>query len=435
MVRRLIAASIVLAMAAVPLAGCARAASRDIAVAGDTRVDLVTVAAPRLTPPAIDVTVGIVKPKRSDVDTPGLAAMMGAQMRSGAAKAAAAAIAARRPTAAGMLTAVMVRAGQTVRKGQVLARFDDALLRLGVQNAEMAERKAKTTPDVLASQASDLRDTRATARATGRTQLASAQQKIDAARTQLEAGIAQAQAAKKALPGMLSALPGLQAQLKALLAKPDKTPGDLAAITGLKAKIGDIMKAKAFVGGLPKMLAGLQQLATAQQQLDAGRAKLNSGIAKLSDAISQIDSGKDVAKVAVGMPAAAVAQAQTALANATLYAPCDGVVVTALHTGEVPMVGAPVVVIRPAGDTLIDTYLTSDQLARVRVGSVADVSMDSVRGSLHGRVQWISADQQFAPSNYPTQIVHLSRVVRVTVSVPDVLPAGVPADVVIHPSS
>lgn len=97
------------------------------------------------------------------------------------------------------------------------------------------------------------------------------------------------------------------------------------------------------------------------------------------------------------------------------------------------MVGAPVVVMRPAGDTLVDTYLTRDQLAGVHVGTSADVSLDSVHGVLQGSVHAISANEQFPPSNYPTQIVHLSRVVRVTVSVPDTLPLGVPADVVIRP--
>jgi multidrug resistance efflux pump len=448
--RRAIAFGIALAIAAVPLGGCAKATSTDIAVAGDTRVDLVTVAAPKLATPTVDVTVGITKTKRSDVDTPGASAMMAAQM-----KAAAAGGSSRQAVPAGMLTAVMVRTGDRVKKGQVLATFDDRLLKLGVQNAEASERKANATPGVLKSQAADLRDTRATARQ----KIASGQAKLDSGRAQLEAGIAKIQAGVKQLPTVLAGLSdartGLAAITKALAAAlralaaakragaPASTIAQLEGqIKGLAAQraqlAGIVQKLSAALAGiragqamLPQLQATLQQLQTAQAQLNAGK----SGISKLSDAISQLESGSDVAKVAAGVPSAGLARAEAALAQATLYAPSDGVVVSAMQPGELPIVGAPVVVVRPAGDTLVDTYLTSDQLEHVKVGSNADVSMDSIPGVLHGTVKWISADQQFAPSNYPTQIVHLSRVVRVTVSVPEVLPAGVPADVVIHPSS
>jgi multidrug resistance efflux pump len=435
--RRTAAACVTLAIAVASLSGCAKSVSTGIAVSGATRVDLVTVAAPKLTAPTIDVTAGIIKPKRSDIATPGMGAMMTAQMKaaSAAAQAAAAAAAARRPIPAGMLTSVSVRPGDRVKKGQVIATFDDALLKLGVQSAEAAERKAGATPRILASQASDLRDTRATARSTGRAQLAAGQQKLDSGKASLEAKIALAVAMQPKLPAMLAALPGLKATLGALVAKPVKTPADREAIAALTKQIKEIGGAQALVAALPTMRGLLQQMAAAQQQLNAGKAKLNSGIAKLSDAIDQLSSGSDVARVAAGIPSAARAAAETALSQATLRAPCDGVVVTALHAGEVPIVGAPVVTIRPSGDTLLDTYLTLEQLSHVKTGCSADVSVDSVRAPLRGTVKWISADQQFAPSNYPTQIVHLSRVVRVTVSVPDVLPAGVPADVVIHPSS
>jgi hypothetical protein len=92
-----------------------------------------------------------------------------------------------------------------------------------------------------------------------------------------------------------------------------------------------------------------------------------------------------------------------------------------------------VIVIRPNAGTLVDAYVDPADIARVKLGMSADVSMDSVRGELEGEVRRVWPDEEFPPSNYPTKIVHLSRVVRVTVAVnDDALPLGVPADVVIH---
>lgn len=410
-------ALVVMAMAA---AGCSKTASSAVSVAGDTRVDLVSVAAPKLTTPTVDISVGI------GSGAPAKHASGGGSAQRG-------------PSPAGRLAVVTVRAGQVVRKGQVVARFDDTLLRLGLQLAQAARRRSGALPGVLSSQASTLRDQRATVRSTGRSQLLTGQQKIDAARAKLKAGIAAVVKAKAALPALEAQLAGLKAQLAALVAKPVKTPTDLATIAALKALIAQLApvvgKAEGAVAGLPNMRAGLKQLDKAQAQLDAGRATLNAGLAKMTDAIDQLSDASSVAKVAEGIQSSAVLLARAALAQATLTAPCDGVVVSAMHAGEVAMVGAPVVTIRPAGPTLVDTYLEADQLARIRLGAPADVTLDSVPGPLRGVVKEIDARDQFPPSSYPTQIVHLSRVVRVTVSVPDTLPLGVPADVVIRPSS
>jgi X-X-X-Leu-X-X-Gly heptad repeat protein len=437
------------AVSLLSLAACARPATSGIAVAGDTRVDLVTVAAPRLTAPAIDVTVGIAKAQvpggrtpASKVNTPGQA--------SGA----------RRSLPAGRLAVVTVRAGDTVRRGQVVAVFDDTLLRLGVASAEAAERRNAAGAGALARQASDLRDTRA--------QLRDQRAKLDAGLAQLQKGIAgvrqlesavaqlQAGVAKthKALAQLAAARAALAAKLadaKKAAASPSPPPGIEQVIAQLEAQIagidGQTAQLKATQARLASTLAGLQaRLAQVRAmmpadpgqtvaQLQAGKAKIASGLSQLSSGIDQLEAAGTKVEAAQGIRSVAVEAARAALAQATLRAPCDGVVTSAMHGGEVAMIGAPVAVIRPAGGTLVDTYLTNDQLAGIHRGTSAEVTLDSVRGVLRGSVREVSAFEQFPPSNYPTQIVHLSRVVRVTVSVPETLPLGVPADVVIRPPS
>lgn len=400
-------ALLVAAAVLLQLAGCARSASDDISVSGQTRVDLVTVSAPRLDSPTADTAVGIARQQPPDARDRSGASALSVMMKASSYRAhnvaAAAAAAARRPSVAGTLGTVTVQPGDVVRKGQVLARFDDRLLKLAVGNAEAAERAAAAKGDVLASQVADLHNLRASVGRKGRARLAAGQSQLDSKRFELQAKLAAAIQAKAALPRLLQV--------------PHPTPEQRQAVSLAMA--------------LPQLRAAGRQLDAAQSRIDAGREKLESALAKMTDGIRQLESACEVARAAAGIPAVGVHAAKAALDQATIIAPCDGVVMRAMQAGEVAIVGAPVVTIRPTGPTLVDTYLEPGQAACVKAGASADIALDSLP-EVHGRVWTVSSRLESPPSNYPTQIVHLSRVVHVTVSVPETLPIGVPVDVVIH---
>jgi multidrug resistance efflux pump len=122
---------------------------------------------------------------------------------------------------------------------------------------------------------------------------------------------------------------------------------------------------------------------------------------------------------------------------ATIVAPVNGVVTYARPAGTAVMVGAPVVRIRPDAPTRIYTYLTSDQLTQVAVGSRATVTFDSNTGApLTGRVSYLGDDAGVPPTSFPTSIVHMTRAVRVTVELDDgqTAPPGTPVDIEIATS-
>jgi multidrug resistance efflux pump len=98
------------------------------------------------------------------------------------------------------------------------------------------------------------------------------------------------------------------------------------------------------------------------------------------------------------------------------------------------MVGAPIVRVRPGGHTEIDTYLTAAQLALIRVGSRAEVDFDSnSAGMLQGVVSRIADSAAYPPTSFPTGIVHMTKTVRVTISLDegDWAPPGTPVDVLL----
>jgi X-X-X-Leu-X-X-Gly heptad repeat protein len=458
----LAAASLLLAAGAT---GCASTRTDGIAVSGTTSADLVTVSAPKLDTPAMDVTIGI-----ANLQTPQLQAVA----RKKAQAAAAASASNRSPVPAGRLATVTVQAGDTVKKGQVIAVFDDAGLKLAVQYVEAGYKRVRKTADTLDANASDLRDQRETvydARAqllTGITQMkqgiagiaqmksgiaqmtsglaqmdaglgqmSAALSKIDAGRAQLASALAAAEHAAETTP----APPGIDEQIAALKQQIAKLDGQRASLitqrTALqkqrKALAGQLAGLKATLAAVQKKIPGDPAALLAQMQ--SGKAQVASALSKMADGISQMENGADTMRVGSEAQSAALKAARQALSDATLRAPCDGVVVSAMPGGQVAMVGAPVVVIRPSGETLVDVYLEADQLAGVKPGVTADIALDSVPNVLKGTVRTVWSTQTFPPTAYPTKVVHLSRVTRVTVRVADdALPRGVPADVVIHPS-
>jgi X-X-X-Leu-X-X-Gly heptad repeat protein len=193
---------------------------------------------------------------------------------------------------------------------------------------------------------------------------------------------------------------------------------------------------------LPKLEAAYASLQVLVRQMTAANGKIASGLSQMADALTKMSDGIDqlentakVVRIASEGQAVGVDLARNSLAQAALRSPCAGVVKKAVPGGQMVMVGAPVVVIRPKGPTLVDAYLAPDQIGRVKVGDPSDVTFDSVPKVLKGTVSTVWPTETFPPTNYPTRIVHLSGAVRVTVTVPDErLPLGIPADVVIHPS-
>ncbi|TLM68390.1 MAG: HlyD family efflux transporter periplasmic adaptor subunit, partial [Actinobacteria bacterium] len=125
--------------------------------------------------------------------------------------------------------------------------------------------------------------------------------------------------------------------------------------------------------------------------------------------------------------------ANAKVAQATVVAPCSGIVTEARRAGTLAMAGAPLVRVRADGPTRVDTFVTPEQLAEVRLGVAAEVGFDSnaAGAPLPGRVTRIAETAEFPPTSLATPIVHMTRVVRVTVTIDDGgwAPPGTPVDV------
>ena len=247
-------------------------------------------------------------------------------------------------------------------------------------------------------------------------------------------------------------------------------------IDGFQVKEGDHLAAGAVVGSIETdQLRDQQQEAVSQRQATASRI---AEIAKQIDALAvqqeiarrayertrrlydkkaataqQLDQTERDYRVLGEQIAAARAQQQTIrnevasaeariaqvserINKATIRNPIDGtVLVTYAEAGEVTQPGQPLYRIADLRSVEVRAYVTETQLASVKVGHPARVSVDtgkSQRAVVNGTITWVSSDAEFTPTPIQTRDERADLVYAIKIRVPNpngILKIGMPADV------
>ncbi len=383
-------------------------ASGTLALAGDVRAQSVTVNAPAIVYPAIDTSVGI-----ATTATAGPPARSSAGMSVSMS---------RLPVVSGRLAAVYVGLGSRVTTGQPLVQLDTAMLDLGVEQAEANATRARTQVDVLDSLLDTLGGSAQTV-ATARAKLLATGSTLTAALSQAEAGRVKLLSAIAALEQVISHLPTSTPMPPTSTVPPGRrSPNPVVVLAQLKAQLAQLDAA------IVKLRSGLALLAS-------GKAQLASASSQLDTARSQLETARDVANIMVGAQELGVSVAEVERDQARILSPVSGVVTYVLAAGSTAMVGTPLDAITPDRPVLVDTYVADNQIAGVSVGERADVSYDSAPGAvLHGRVTIIAASSTFPPTSFPTNLIHLTRALEVTITLDrgPAPPPGTPVDLVIH---
>jgi HlyD family secretion protein len=143
------------------------------------------------------------------------------------------------------------------------------------------------------------------------------------------------------------------------------------------------------------------------------------------------------ARAQVTQAEAAITLARARLAEATIEAPIDGVVLRKnLEAGETANPGVPIVTLLDPRVIWLRAYVPETDIGRVRLGQAATISVDAYPGrAFAGVISEIASEAEFTPRNVQTKKERVNLVFRVKVSAtnPDgVLKPGMPADAVLH---
>jgi HlyD family secretion protein len=143
----------------------------------------------------------------------------------------------------------------------------------------------------------------------------------------------------------------------------------------------------------------------------------------------------DAQRAAVASAQAAVQQMDAMLANSEIRAPFDGVVsVKDREIGETVSPGAPVLTVTNLNDRWVRIYIPETRIGAVHLGEAATISADTYKGRTYrGVVSFIASEAEFTPKNVQTQDERVKLVyavkVRITIDSTYDLKPGIPADV------
>lgn len=135
------------------------------------------------------------------------------------------------------------------------------------------------------------------------------------------------------------------------------------------------------------------QIAVLKKQLSAQELALNSSVRSI-----------DAQSTGIGMQ---IAQVEDQLSKCRISSPVDGTVLTKYaEAGEFMAAGRPLFKVADMDRVYLRAYLTSGQLADVRLGQqvmvYSDYGGDSVK-EYQGTVTWISDQSEFTPKNIQTR--------------------------------
>jgi HlyD family secretion protein len=178
-----------------------------------------------------------------------------------------------------------------------------------------------------------------------------------------------------------------------------------------------------------------QQAATAQQLDQAERDYRVLG-EQIKAAQAQRQSvGHDVAS-----SGARAAQIQDQIRRSLIRNPVSGTVLaTYAKTGEFVQPGQPLYKIANLDTVDLRAYVTEAQLADVRIGQAAQVTVDvgnKQRRAVTGTVSWIASTAEFTPTPIQTRDERTNLVYAIKIRVPNpngILKIGMPADVELGP--
>jgi HlyD family secretion protein len=348
------------------------------------------------------------------------------------------------PEVSGRVVQVLAEEGQQVAAGQVLFRLDDTLLKAQRTQAEAAVNMARAQRDQLVAGARP-------------EQLQAAQATISS--TQATLAGAQADLSRLQSGATYDQIKSAQAQLESAQAQAKITQDTYTALTNAHDTLKSIGRGGAGVG---KMIEQIRpQFESANAQVAAAQATLNklwsgptspeirSAQARVAAAQGQLQAAQAQYELLAAGPSreqvaaadAAVAQAQETLRTfdvqadrLVIRAPQDGLVmVRNVEVGEVVGPGATVFVLGQLDTLQLTVYLPEDSYGQVKLGQVAQVTVDSYPGvNFTASVVHIADQAEFTPRNVQTAEGRRTTVYAIKLDVPNPegqLKPGMPADV------
>ena len=193
-------------------------------------------------------------------------------------------------------------------------------------------------------------------------------------------------------------------------------------------------------GAMSKQAVDAQQnkLSTLKSQYQGAQAGVNVAQASLDQAQAGYTQPTIQAqKAAVNIAAQSVKTAELGLSKLIINSPASGqVLYQNVEFGQVVNPGTSLVTILDANDLWIKIYIPGAKLSQIKMGGTVSIVADSYPNkTFKGQIQYISTQSEFTPKNIQTKEERTTTVYAVKISITegkDQLKAGMPADVTLE---
>lgn len=162
----------------------------------------------------------------------------------------------------------------------------------------------------------------------------------------------------------------------------------------------------------------VREFEIAQADLEVAQARVE----EVSEQLSLVREGPrketiDQASARVSQAQAAVALAESQLANTILSAPFDGVVLEKhAEPGEFRAAGGPVLTVADTSTVWMRAYINQTDLGRITLGQDVEVRTDSFPGKTYrGKLSFISSEAEFTPKSVQTTKERVTLVFRIKI--------------------
>jgi HlyD family secretion protein len=320
---------------------------------------------------------------------------------------------------AGRMTELAVREGDFVKKGDLIAKLDSAQLEQQLLRDQAAVASAQSSLQQLQTSIEYQAATIDSDISTRRAELAQAQAKLD----ELLAGsrpqeIQQAQSAVADAKAWNDQAKSDWERAQSLFSREDISKSQFdqarAKLDSTAAQLRQAQDRLALVQEGPRKeeIAGARaQVARSQaavQTAEANRIELRRKQEELAARRSEIDRTR-----------AQVGMTQTQIADSTIVAPIDGVVlVKSAEAGEVLAAGTTIVTLGDIAHPWLRAYINETDLGRIKLGGKVRLSTDSFPGKTYeGRISFISSEAEFTPKQIQTKEERVKLVYRIKIDV------------------
>ena len=320
---------------------------------------------------------------------------------------------------AGRMTELAVREGDFVMKGDLIAKLDSAQLEQQLLRDQASVASAQSSLQQLQTSIEYQAATIDSDISTRRAELAQMQAHLD----ELLAGsrpqeVQQAQSAVADAKAWDDQAKSDWERAQTLFSREDISKSQYdqarAKLDSTAAQLRQAQDRLGLVTEGPRKeeIAGARaQVARAQaavQTAEANRIELRRKQEELAARRSEIDRTR-----------AQVGMTQTQIADSTIVAPIDGVVlVKSAEAGEVIAAGTTVVSLGDIAHPWLRAYINETDLGRIKLGGKVVLSTDSFKGKTYdGRISFISSEAEFTPKQIQTKEERVKLVYRIKIDV------------------